>query len=187
MALRCAAINLPFIYTYILYILNSDRLHYFPISGECIILFVHVFTAADKFTSCFLCLCASPTSSTLHLAYILCVLSVCVCVCSFPYRDATIESILSVYLPNYVFTWAAVEPIMSYALQLQVFRDDDKCRFLEKIVDTADTPQVICTYQHLINCMKSPVKKERKELTVSDSSQYIRKWSHNYLTISYSF
>lgn len=121
-----------------------------------------------------------------------CVYSPCVCVCSFPYRDATIESALSVYLPNYVFTWAAVEPIMSYALRLQVFRDDhddddDKCRFLEKIVDTADTPQVICTYQHLINCMKSPVKKERKELTVSDSSKYIRKWSHNYLTISYSF
>lgn len=74
---------------------------------------------------------------------------------------------------------------MSYALRLQVFRDDDdddKCRFLEKIVDTADTPQVICTYQQLINCMKSPVKKERKELTVSDSSQCIRIITLRFLT-----
>lgn len=122
-----------------------------------------------------------------------CVYSPCVCVCVvFPYRDATIEPILSVYLPNYVFTWAAVEPIMSYALQLQVFRDDDdddKCRFLEKIVDTADTPQVICTYQHLINCMKSPVKKERKEQSLTHHSIFAsdNSRSHNYLTISYSF
>lgn len=76
----CSYKSALYIYTYILYILNSDRLHYFPISGECIILFVHVFTAADKFTSCFLCLYAPPPPLPHSIWPTFCVYSPCVCV-----------------------------------------------------------------------------------------------------------
>lgn len=97
---------------------------------------VHVFTAADKFTSCFRCVFVY--APLINLAYILCVASlylcVCVCVCLLLLLFVVaLEMLLyrvyvSVYLPNCVFPWTAVEPAMSYALWLQVVRVDDNCR-----------------------------------------------------------